>query len=177
VQELSSKREALADLAIDWYYIGKLQSHKLRQCFTQAHEIQTLESVKHADKLQTIAEAGQKDCRVMIQINGQQEETKQGISLSEFEKLRDHIVEKCPKLRLMGIMAIPMELDPHIWTQAVWKNGLSPPPLYLQLARLSATTPGKQLSLGMSNDLEFAIAAGSTCLRLGTALFGPRSIS
>lgn len=177
VQELTLKRQALTDLDIEWHYIGALQSHKLRLCFAQAHEIQTLASAKHADKLQVLAAHAQSECQVMIQVNPEGEDSKQGVSLEEFGSLRDHVVQQCPNLKLLGIMAIPQELDPQTWTKDVWMNGLPPPPIYQQLAQLSQTTPGKQLSLGMSDDLEFAVAAGSNCLRLGTALFGPRSIS
>lgn len=168
LNELQSKHEALSTLKdIRWHYIGLLQSHKLNSCFQLAEEIQTLCSLKHAQKLNQLAQSSQKLYPVYIQINAEKEVSKGGIFPEDFATFHTRIQQSCPHLNIRGVMAIPSPL-PENWDKT------KIPESYVLLRQFADLTSGRQLSLGMSSDLETAILAGSTCVRIGEALFGPR---
>jgi PLP dependent protein len=169
LQEALAKMEALADLAIEWHFIGRLQGNKTRavaEHFAWAHG---LDDPRHARRLSDQRPAHLPPLNVCIQVNLSDEATKGGVAPAAVAGL----LEQClvlPRLRLRGLMVIP-EPQPDPGQQrlpfAVLRR------LRERLAR--PDLPLETLSMGMSGDLEAAIAEGATLVRIGTAIFGPRS--
>jgi PLP dependent protein len=175
--ELASKQTELSDLnGIRWSYIGQLQSNKIQTIVKHADEIQSVATEKHARYIQRYAEqAGKKNYPVWIVINSENEPAKQGVTFENAIALSQFIREHCPALTLQGLMAIP----PSTYSDAAWKAdqvGVVPQ-LYQNLRMLSRSIGLGRLSLGMSGDLRLAIHAGSDCVRIGTAIFGNRTLT
>jgi pyridoxal phosphate enzyme (YggS family) len=160
VQEFEGKSPELADLAgARFHLIGHLQSNKSRKATDLFQVIQTLDSVKLARRLN---ESGQA-IDVMLEVKLSEEEAKSGADPAELPALIDG-VRACPNLRLLGLMTMPP-----------WSDDPEASRLYFRRLRELAEQQGlPQLSMGMSHDLETAIEEGSTCVRVGTALFGKR---
>ena len=163
VQEALDKMDALADLPIEWHLVGPLQSNKTRAVAERFHWVHTVEREKIARRLAEQRPPGAAPLNVLIQVNVSGEASKSGVAPGEARALAA-AVAAMPALRLRGLMAIP---EPG-----------APAERYRALAELYERLRGEfgldTLSLGMSDDLETAIAAGSTMVRIGTALFGPR---
>lgn len=174
-QELATKATALRQLRdICWSYIGTIQSNKIKLLVTHADEIQSVTTLKQAQAIARYAqELNKNNFSIYLCVNAGDEPSKTGIALADAAALAAQIAETCPRLRLRGLMAIP----PPATLPARTPAGTSPPipPLYRQIAAVAGGIGEGQLSLGMTADLEAAIAAGSTCVRIGTALFGARS--
>ena len=129
--------------------------------------VHTVESTRIADRLDRYR-TGSKPLNVLIQLNLQQEESKSGIRICESEKLADHI-ETLSNLRLRGLMIIPKPEPDFGKQRAVFAKCRK------HLDRLKEKGHHlDQLSMGMTADMEAAIAEGATCLRIGSAIFGPR---
>lgn len=160
--ELEGKACELADLDIDWVYIGALQSNKIKRLVSLCSEIQTLSSVKHGRYVARYAkELHKAPFSVYIQVNIGEERSKSGVLAADCLALAAEL-EAIDGLRLEGVMAIPPALN---------EDGDELPETYRALAELSRRVGAGKLSLGMSRDLDFAIKAGSTCVRVGRALF------
>jgi len=160
VQEFEGKRPVLGDLPdAVFHLIGHLQSNKARLAAELFQVIQTVDSEKLARRLD---QAG-RELEVMIEVKLAEEENKSGASPEELPALIDGI-RSCPRLRLTGLMTIPpWSEDPEVTR-----------PYFKQLAALGRLHGLPGLSMGMSHDFEAAIEEGSTHIRVGTALFGPR---
>ena len=169
-QELAAKCAALGDLPdLRWSFIGRVQSNKLKLIVAHAHEIQSVTSLEQAHKIaQLAATAGKVPFPIYLCVNAGGEGSKHGVTLDAVPALAVQIARACPDLALQGLMAIPPPLPPEAGGAAVV------PPLYARLAQVAAGIGAGRLSLGMTGDLEAAVAAGSTCVRIGTALFGAR---
>lgn len=168
LQEALSKQSELADLDIDWHFIGHIQSNKaaeIANCFNWVHSVGRL---KVAKKLSAHRRPGQADLNVCIQVALAEEDGKSGVQDEKLADLAGEIAE-LPRLRLRGLMCIPPPSDDPS-RQQLWFANLASLQKELNRSGLGLDT----LSMGMSNDLEAAIAQGSTLLRLGTAVFGPR---
>jgi PLP dependent protein len=174
--ELCEKAEALkAQKNIRWVFIGQLQSNKIAKIVRSAHEIQSISSEKHARLIDRhVADLNLSAYPVWIVVNAAAEASKQGVSLGQLAQLAQFIVDHCPHLILQGIMAIP----PQSYSDEAWAQALhhSLPPLYSDLRKAANGTGAGRLSLGMTGDLALSIAAGSDCVRIGTAIFGARDI-
>jgi pyridoxal phosphate enzyme (YggS family) len=156
---------------IRWIFIGTLQSNKIKKIVQIADEIQTVASMKHAGLIQRYAEEFNKTpYPVYIAVNAADEKTKSGVCLAEVESLAQKITNSCPNLALQGIMAIPPKKLATLKEQPSAGHEL-----YRELSCLAKSVGKGLLSLGMSADLEKAVAAGATTLRIGTALFGKRT--
>ncbi len=168
-QELWDKVPELADLSLQWVYIGHLQSNKIRRLVESTVEIQTLSQWSHAIQIARAASAlGRAPFSVYLEIKVDDEPKKSGLSRDEILPLAARISKELPELRLRGLMAIPpSSYQDHL--QAVV------PELYLHLRRLADQIGDRQLSLGMSGDLRLALGAGSNVLRIGRALLGERA--
>lgn len=174
-QELALKSEALQNQDIRFVFIGSLQSNKIPLIVRHAAEIQSVASLKHASLIaKEAAKIGKTPYPVYILVNAGDEASKSGVPLPEAISLAHAISRSCPDLSLEGIMAIPPPLDENRLTSP--SPGLKVPALYRELRSLADQIGRGRLSLGMSDDLEEAIAAGSNCIRIGTALFGPRQM-
>jgi len=161
VQEAFEKMTALPGL--EWHLIGPLQSNKTRLAAERFQWVQTLDREKIARRLSEQRPAALPALNVLIQVNASGESTKSGVSLSAVEDLA-RIVAVLPRLRLRGLMAIPEPGAPRERYREVHRA-------YERLrTRFSLDT----LSMGMSDDLELAIAEGATMVRIGTAIFGQR---
>jgi pyridoxal phosphate enzyme (YggS family) len=168
-QELALKSEALKDLPIRWVFIGHLQSNKIRKIVSVASEIQTVGSLKHAEKIARAArDFGKAPYPIWIEVNADQEEGKHGCPMSEVLSLAAALKAN-PDLHVRGLMAIPPS---HYQDE----NTPEVPSLYQELRRLADQVGDGQLSLGMSGDLGLSIRAGSNLVRIGTAILGPRQV-
>lgn len=166
VQELVEKARELSDLPeLSLRFIGRLQRNKVKELARVASlsAIDCLDGAPLADELAQRLRGRAQPLEVLIQVNVDAEPQKAGVSLAELDGLVGHVRAK-PELALRGLMAIPAADAPEAATRAAF-------------ARLRAEAAREQLSvlsIGMSDDLELAIAEGSTMLRVGTAIFGPR---
>jgi len=169
VQEAVVKAAALADLGLEWHFIGPLQSNKSRpvaETFTWVHSIDRL---KLAERLSAQRPAGLPPLQVCVQVNVSGEESKSGCTAAEAPDLC-RAVAGLPNLRLRGLMAIP---EPAQESAAARRRFGELRDLRDRLS--SAGMPLDTLSMGMSDDLEDAIMAGATIVRVGTAIFGERA--
>ena len=158
-QEKASQRPEL-----EWHFIGHLQRNKAKQVVPYVHTLHTLDRVSLADTLERLLD---RKIRVLIQVNVSEEVTKSGCAAPEALALARHVVQQCPHLCLTGLMTMPPPDE-------------DPIPFYRVLVALrdSMATALRMelpvLSMGMSGDLESAVANGSTLVRVGSAIFGPR---
>jgi pyridoxal phosphate enzyme (YggS family) len=160
VQEFDDKAPAVADLeAARFHLIGHLQSNKSRRAAELFHMIQTVDSPKLARRLN---ESG-RPLDVMLEVKLSEENAKAGADPAELPDLIA-AVRECPNLRLLGLMTMPPWSD----------DPEAARPYFRRLRELAELHGLKHLSMGMSHDLEAAIEEGSTCVRVGTALFGKR---
>ena len=169
VQEAMAKRAALAGLALEWHLIGPLQSNKCREAAATFDWIQSVDRLKLIEPLARHRSADAPPLNLLIQVNIDDEEAKSGCRPEEVAGLAQAIAG-WPSLRLRGLMAIPA---PH---PDLALRGAS----FRAMRMLFEATRANHrevdtLSMGMSEDFELAIAEGATMVRIGTALFGPRS--
>jgi len=182
IQELDEKSRNLEILElcpdIQWHFIGHLQRNKVNKLISLPglHMVETVDSAKLADALNSSWAKLQKpnQLKTLIQVNTSGEESKSGISPSEAVALSKHIIENCPNLELSGLMTIGA-YDYDVT--------LGPNPDFLRLVECHkevCNTLGLQpetfeLSMGMSSDYQHAIELGSTNVRIGSTIFGPRA--
>jgi len=175
VQEFGEKAGPLADLAeAQWHLIGHLQTNKVRKAAELFQAVDSVDSLRLAQKLNQAAEQLDKVLPVLMEINVGGEENKSGVApdSSELEELLSG-VQKLNHLQVRGLMTIPpFTEDPE-----------GARPYFRQLRELRDKIAARKLpriamdvlSMGMSHDFEVAIEEGSTCVRVGTAIFGARS--
>jgi PLP dependent protein len=160
VQEFEGKAPEVADLeGARFHLIGHLQSNKSKKAAELFQTIQTVDSAKLARRLN---ESG-RPLDVMIEVKLSEEDAKNGADPAELGDLIAAIRE-CPNLRLEGLMTMPP------WSE----DAEASRPYFRRLRELGEGHGLRQLSMGMSHDLETAIEEGATCVRVGTALFGKR---
>lgn len=168
LQEGLGKMEELQDLAIEWHFIGPIQSNKSRKIAEHFDWVQSVDSSKLLNRLSTQRPAEKPPLNILLQVNIDEEAQKRGIAATAVDELARQAI-KLPGLRLRGLMAIP---DPGKGKQEQLDSLNKMAELYAGIQPLSGHID--TLSLGMSADIEAAISAGSTMVRVGTALFGPR---
>jgi pyridoxal phosphate enzyme (YggS family) len=163
VQEALDKQAQLTGLDIEWHLIGPLQSNKTRPAAERFDWVHTVDREKVARRLSEQRPAGLAPLNVLLQVNASGEASKNGVAPAAARALAG-AVAGLPGLRLRGLMAIP---EPGAARER-----------YEEMGALYAALRGEfgldTLSLGMSDDMEAAIAAGSTLVRVGTAIFGAR---
>ena len=170
VQEAVEKRAALADLSsLTWHLIGPLQSNKARAAAEAFDWVETIDRLKIAERLGGARDPARGPLNVLIQVNASGEVTKSGVSPPESVGLA-LAVAAVPGLRLRGVMGIP---EPT--TDPVRQRGQFAVLRQCFDACRAAGLDVDTLSMGMSADLEAAIAEGATEVRIGTAIFGPRA--
>lgn len=165
VQEALAKIAALADLSLTWHFIGPVQRNKTRVLAEHFDWIHSVDRVVIAQRLNDARPATLPPLNICIQVNISGESSKSGVLPADLPVLAREIVP-LPRLRLRGLMAIP---------QADLAHGLQ----HVQFRRLrqlcdGLSLPLDTLSMGMSGDLEAAIAEGATIVRVGSAIFGRR---
>lgn len=168
VQELQAKASALAGLDIEWHFIGPLQSNKTRIVAENAHWVHSIERLKIAQRLSEQRPAALPPLQVCVQVNVSGEDSKSGCAPEEARALA-HAVAALPNLQLRGLMCIPepTEDTAKLAGQFALLRQL------LDALREDGLTLDT-VSMGMSSDMAQAIAAGSTMVRVGTAIFGAR---
>jgi pyridoxal phosphate enzyme (YggS family) len=166
LQEALAKQADLADLAIEWHFIGPLQSNKTRPIAERFAWVHGVDRLKIAQRLSEARPAGLPALNVCIQVNVSGEASKHGVAPDAALALA-RAVAGLPRLRLRGFMAIPRAAADPAGQRAQFA-GLRG--LFEQAADLGLDT----LSMGMSGDLEAAIMEGATIVRVGTAIFGAR---
>ena len=160
--------QELGVTGLEWHFIGPLQSNKSRLVAEHFDWCHTVDRLKIATRLSEQRPAEMPPLNVLIQINISDEQSKSGIPLDEMDALAADIAA-LPNVRLRGLMAIPAPETEYERQLAVAQQ------MAAAFARLKADYPTVDtLSLGMSDDMEAAIAAGSTMVRIGTAIFGAR---
>jgi pyridoxal phosphate enzyme (YggS family) len=169
VQEAVGKRSELAGLMdIEWHLIGPLQSNKARAAAAAFDWVESVDRLKIAERLAAARDPARGALNVLIQVNASGEVTKSGVSPPETVGLA-LAVAALPGLRVRGIMGIPEPTEDPVRQRGQFAL-LRECYEALQAAGLAVDT----LSMGMSGDLEAAIAQGATQVRVGTAVFGPR---
>lgn len=165
LQEARDKMEQLRDLALEWHFIGPIQSNKTRPIAEAFDWVHSVDREKVARRLSEQRPASMSPLQICLQVNVSGEASKAGVSPEALPELARTVAE-LPHLQLRGLMAIPAATeDPGAQRRA-----------FAALRHcLEGLPPGLDtLSMGMSGDLEAAIAEGSTLVRIGTDLFGPR---
>lgn len=168
LQEALTKMQALASLNLDWHFIGPIQSNKTRGIAENFSWVHSVDRFKVARRLSEQRPATLPPLNICLQANISQESSKYGLAVAELQRTALEIA-RLPRLRLRGLMAIPAPVNnfsaqrrPYALLRNLWEK--------LHAEGLMLDT----LSMGMSNDLEAAIAEGATWVRVGTAIFGPR---
>jgi len=169
LQESLEKIRLLADLNLDWHFIGPIQSNKtslIAENFSWVHSVDRLKIAKRLSQ-QRPADLG--PLNVCLQVNIDNEATKSGCQVDELPELMA-AVRELPNLRLRGLMVIPQATDTLEQQRLPFAKARQ-----LLQGLNEAGAHMDTLSMGMSRDLEAAVAEGSTMVRIGTALFGPRN--
>jgi pyridoxal phosphate enzyme (YggS family) len=174
VQEFAGKAGALSDLPrADWHMIGHLQTNKAGKAVELFHAVDSVDSLKLAEKLDAAARALSKKLSVLIEINVGGEAAKSGVA-PDARELQE-LLMAAPRLEALefhGLMTVPPFTD----------NPKEARPYFCKLRELRDAIATRKLpairidvlSMGMSHDFEVAIEEGSTCVRVGTAIFGER---
>ncbi len=168
LQEALQKIEELKDLDIQWHFIGAIQSNKTRHIAEEFQWAHCIDRAKIAKRLSAQRPANMAPLNVCIQVNIDDEPSKAGIDLAELAELALEIHE-LPGIHLRGLMAIPAP-QATFELQRVAFAKLSAALDSLRQRGIDCDT----LSMGMTHDMEAAIAEGSTLVRIGTAIFGER---
>ena len=169
VQEGAAKVDELAGLGLEWHFIGPLQSNKTRLVANRFSWVHSIDRLKIAERLSEQRDVHLPPLEVCIQVNVSGEASKSGVAPPDLPELA-RAVAALPRLRLRGLMTIP-EPTPDMALQRARFASLRAMRNELNAAGFALDT----LSMGMSDDLEAAIAEGSTLVRVGTAIFGSRS--
>jgi hypothetical protein len=175
VQEFSAKRDAVEDLqSAQWRMIGHLQSNKAQAAAELFHAIDSVHSARLLQRLNSAAKERGKNLPVLIEINIGGEAAKSGVApaSSELEEILN-LASAGESVEIRGLMTVPPYDDDPEKSRPYFRkmHGLFEQIASRQLAGVSMQT----LSMGMSHDFEVAIEEGSTCVRVGTAIFGERA--
>jgi pyridoxal phosphate enzyme (YggS family) len=175
VQEFAGKSDALRDLPnVEWHLIGHLQSNKAAKATELFNTVDSLDSVRLAEKLNASAEIAGKTLSVLIEINVGGEKVKSGVAPNSDEL--EQILQRAPRwknLRVRGLMTVPPYTEDPEGARACFRqlrkirDGIA--------ARRLPAVSMDVVSMGMSHDFEVAIEEGATCVRVGTAIFGERT--
>ena len=165
LQEALTKQQALSDLPLIWHFIGPIQSNKTKAIAEHFDWVHSVDRLKIAQRLSEQRPAGMAPLNICLQVNVSGEDSKSGCAAADLPALAK-AVAALPNLRLRGLMAIPEPTDDRVAQEAAFAS------LRTQQEHLGLGLD--TLSMGMSHDLEAAIAQGATWVRIGTALFGAR---
>ena len=171
LNEALSKIETLKALDITWHFIGPIQSNKTRPIAHHFHWVHSVARLKVAKRLNDQRPEGMAPLNICLQVNIDNEPSKSGLPVEDVPATAAKILQ-LPNLKLRGLMCIPQKSDN---TQQQRQPFQKLAVLLQQLKQEQPTLTLDTLSMGMSNDLEAAIQEGATLVRIGTALFGPRS--
>ncbi|MFN3356298.1 MAG: YggS family pyridoxal phosphate-dependent enzyme [Pseudomonas sp.] len=165
LQEALGKQAELTDLPLSWHFIGPIQSNKTRAIAEHFAWVHSVDRLKIAQRLSEQRPADLPPLNICIQVNVSGEASKSGCTPADLPALANAI-SVLPRLKLRGLMAIPEPTDDRAEQDAAFAT--------VRDLQASLNLPLDTLSMGMSHDLESAIAQGATWVRIGTALFGAR---
>ncbi len=165
-QEALKKQQELGAYDITWHFIGPIQSNKTKWLARDFGWVHSVDSLKIARRLSEQRPAGLPPLNVCLQVNISGEASKSGIALAELPELVEQVAA-LPRLRLRGVMAIPSPETDFEKQRVPYRT------LYRAVKRLDDPKLDT-FSFGMTDDLDAAIAEGSTIVRIGTAIFGAR---
>ena len=168
LQEALNKQGELTDLPLTWHFIGPIQSNKTRAIAEHFDWVHSVDRLKIAQRLSEQRPEGLEPLNICLQVNVSGEASKSGCTPAELPALASAIAA-LPRLRLRGLMAIPEPTDDRAAQEAAFAR--------VRELQASLGLDLDTLSMGMSHDLEAAIAQGATWVRIGTALFGARDYS
>ncbi len=169
LQDALPKIAELADLGLEWHFIGAIQSNKTREIAEHFDWVHTVERDKIARRLNDQRPEAAAPLNICLQVNISNEESKAGISPDDVLTLAE-VVSRLPRLRLRGLMAIP-KATKDVDAQRMAFRALRE----CQQQLINKGFELDTLSMGMSGDIQAAIAEGSTMVRIGTAIFGARN--
>lgn len=171
VQEAALKLDTLSNLAgLSWHFIGRIQANKTRFIANRFDWVHSVDRLKIARRLSEQRDPTSPPLSVCLQVNLSREGSKAGVSVEEELWQLAARVAELPRIRLRGLMTIPQPIE-NFQAQRLPFRALRKLLEQLNAQGLALDT----LSMGMSHDLEAAIAEGATIVRIGTAIFGPRS--
>ncbi|HDS1789180.1 YggS family pyridoxal phosphate-dependent enzyme [Pseudomonas putida] len=165
LQEALTKQQALSDLPLIWHFIGPIQSNKTKAIAEHFDWVHSVDRLKIAQRLSEQRPAGLAPLNICLQVNVSGEDSKSGCTPADLPALAK-AVAALPNLRLRGLMAIPKPTEDRATQEAAFAS--------LRKLQEGLGFGLDTLSMGMSHDLEAAIAQGATWVRIGTALFGAR---
>ena len=165
LQEALTKQQELSDLPLIWHFIGPIQSNKTKAIAEHFDWVHSVDRLKIAQRLSEQRPAKLPPLNICLQVNVSGEDSKSGCAPAELPALAQ-AVSALPGLRLRGLMAIPEPTDDRTEQEAAFAT--------LRQLQEQLDLGLDTLSMGMSHDLEAAIAQGATWVRIGTALFGAR---
>ncbi|MBF6027428.1 YggS family pyridoxal phosphate-dependent enzyme [Pseudomonas sp. P115] len=165
LQEALGKQAELTDLPLSWHFIGPIQSNKTRAIAENFAWVHSVDRLKIAQRLSEQRPADLPPLNICIQVNVSGEASKSGCTPADLPALASAI-SALPRLKLRGLMAIPEPTEDRAAQDAAFAQ--------VRDLQNSLDLPLDTLSMGMSHDLESAIAQGATWVRIGTALFGAR---
>lgn len=165
LQEALAKQAELDDLPLIWHFIGPIQSNKTKAIAEHFDWVHSVDRLKIAQRLSEQRPEGLAPLNICLQVNVSGEDSKSGCTPAELPALA-RAVAALPRLRLRGLMAIPEPTDDRAAQEAAFAS--------LRQLQHGLGLGLDTLSMGMSHDLEAAIAQGATWVRIGTALFGAR---
>lgn len=168
VQEALLKMQDLTHLGLHWHFIGPIQSNKTRHIAEHFSWVHSVDRFKIAQRLNEQRPASLPPLNTCLQVNISNEPAKSGMSIAEVPYIASAVSE-LPRLRLRGLMAVPALSDTLDQQRRPFAQLRK-----LQEKLLERGLAVDTLSMGMSADLEAAIAEGATLIRVGTAIFGPR---
>ena len=168
VQEAVDKIQLLADMALSWHFIGTIQSNKCRDIAANFDWVHSIDRFKIARRLSQMRPQSRGPLNLFLQVNLQEEQTKSGVTADNLEDLANNVLT-LPYIRLCGLMAIPKPVTDFDAQRRVFRRRFE-----LQDHLRSKGLPLDCLSMGMTDDMDAAIAEGATHVRIGTAIFGSR---
>lgn len=169
VEDLEKKLSVFIDHNVVWHMVGHIQGRKAGRAAQAANLIHSVDSLRLAKKLARAGVARVEPVRVLVQVNASGEATKGGFPAREAVDAIAEIAE-LPGLEVAGLMT----MAPFVSDESTVRSTFRSTREIAEQASKTSDLSAKELSMGMSNDYEFAVAEGSTIVRLGTALLGPR---
>lgn len=171
VQEALQKMDDLADLAVNWHFIGSLQTNKVKYILPRVKLIHSLDRWALAQELNSRAEKLQLQANCLVEVNAAGESSKAGFAPAEVADFVQSVASQCPRVTVCGLMTVAPYADNPEAVRCYFRQMKQ---LFDQLAEQAQGYHMTHLSMGMSNDFPVAIAEGATMVRIGTAIFGRR---
>ncbi|MGL4972770.1 MAG: YggS family pyridoxal phosphate-dependent enzyme [Culicoidibacterales bacterium] len=168
VQELLTKFEAFQTTDVNWHLIGNLQTNKVRYIIDKVRMIQSLNRESLANEIQKQAKKADRVIDCLVEVNIGNEENKHGLAVTAVEPFLQFLADHCPNIRVCGLMA----MAPYVSAEATRPYFEQMQTLFHTCQQLPTVSPAfTTLSMGMSHDWQIALEAGSTMIRVGSAIF------